>query len=378
MATDIGRIVLPDPEQLRRTPPVCGPAHAKHSCVVSIPGVFPRVQGECIPCSVEQTTTRLSMEMQPPVEPEKTKRQFAHRTKTGCRTCRRRKKKCDEAKPWCNNCRRGNFVCDGYTEEVPWQTGTVPTPGSLTTARGQTIAGGRELRGKYNLPSLTHIFNRETGSAGSQQCNPHPRPLTDGAGVRSQTMAVDEEGYRMPALRSLQTDWGKPPRSLDPSVHTSSLPPLRRPSFSIDEGDAEAKSPGRNHTAADSAMMLLVAHQRAQQLRTPPSRNASLPNDWHVENRKIPLGEPLEPRIVVGDNVAIGPYCQLHGPGKITVGCNSNIGAYITITTGLNSQVSIGDNVDIGEGCTIGTGVQIGHRTTVPSGTVVVYDVSTG
>jgi hypothetical protein len=109
-------------------------------------------------------------------------------------------------------------VCDGYTEEVL-------TPGSLTTARGRTIAGGRELRGKYNLPSLTHIFNRETGSAGSQQCNlhphPHSRPLTDGAGVRSQTMAVDEEGYRMPALRSLQTDWGKPPRSLDPSVHTS-------------------------------------------------------------------------------------------------------------------------------------------------------------
>jgi hypothetical protein len=129
MATDVGRIVLPDPEQLRRTPPVCGPAHAKHSCVVSIPGVCPRMQGECIPCSVEQTTTRLSMEMHPPVEPEKTKRQFAHRTKTGCRTCRRRKKKCDEAKPWCNNCRRGNFVCDGYTEEVP-------TPGSLTTARG--------------------------------------------------------------------------------------------------------------------------------------------------------------------------------------------------------------------------------------------------
>jgi hypothetical protein len=257
------------------------------------------VQGECIPCSVEQTTTRLSMEMQPPVEPEKTKRQFAHRAKTGCRTCRRRKKKCDEAKPWCNNCRRGNFVCDGYTEEVPWHERTVPTPGSLTTARRQTIAGGRELQGKYNLPSLTHIFNRETGSAGSQQCNPHPhphphphshpRPLTDGAGVCSQAMAVYEKGYRMPALRSLQTDWGKPPRALDPSVHTSTLSPLRRLSFSIDEGDAEAKSPGRNHTVADSAI-LPVAHQKAQQLRTPPSHNASLPNDRHVENRKIPLG----------------------------------------------------------------------------------------
>lgn len=27
--------------------------------------------------------------------------QFANRTKTGCGTCRRRKKKCDEAKPEC-------------------------------------------------------------------------------------------------------------------------------------------------------------------------------------------------------------------------------------------------------------------------------------
>ncbi|KAF2809466.1 uncharacterized protein BDZ99DRAFT_28939 [Mytilinidion resinicola] len=33
------------------------------------------------------------------VDPKKRKRQFANRTKTGCQTCRRRKKKCDEAKP---------------------------------------------------------------------------------------------------------------------------------------------------------------------------------------------------------------------------------------------------------------------------------------
>lgn len=34
-------------------------------------------------------------------EPKRRKRQFANRTKTGCGTCRRRKKKCDEAKPEC-------------------------------------------------------------------------------------------------------------------------------------------------------------------------------------------------------------------------------------------------------------------------------------
>jgi hypothetical protein len=37
------------------------------------------------------------------IDPKKRKRQFANRTKTGCGTCRRRKKKCDEAKPECTS-----------------------------------------------------------------------------------------------------------------------------------------------------------------------------------------------------------------------------------------------------------------------------------
>ena len=34
---------------------------------------------------------------------KKRRRQFANRTKTGCGTCRKRKKKCDEAKPECKS-----------------------------------------------------------------------------------------------------------------------------------------------------------------------------------------------------------------------------------------------------------------------------------
>lgn len=44
----------------------------------------------------------------------KRKRVFSNRTKSGCHTCRYRKKKCDEAKPFCNNCNRGGFDCTGY------------------------------------------------------------------------------------------------------------------------------------------------------------------------------------------------------------------------------------------------------------------------
>lgn len=54
-------------------------------------------------------------------DPKKRKRVFANRTKTGCMTCRRRKKKCDEAKPECANCLRGGFVCSGYqAQKSPW------------------------------------------------------------------------------------------------------------------------------------------------------------------------------------------------------------------------------------------------------------------
>ncbi|KAB8345896.1 hypothetical protein FH972_022951 [Carpinus fangiana] len=41
------------------------------------------------------------------------------RSKTGCLTCRRRKKKCDETKPTCINCRKNGKECEGYPDPVP-------------------------------------------------------------------------------------------------------------------------------------------------------------------------------------------------------------------------------------------------------------------
>jgi hypothetical protein len=36
------------------------------------------------------------------------------RVRTGCFTCRKRKKKCDQGLPGCNNCFKSNKVCEGY------------------------------------------------------------------------------------------------------------------------------------------------------------------------------------------------------------------------------------------------------------------------
>lgn len=81
-------------------------------------------------------------------DPKKRKRNFSNRTKTGCMTCRKRKKKCDEQKPECElhvshgyntigadvyigvNCIKGGFVCAGYPPQrgPGWQKPDTKSP----------------------------------------------------------------------------------------------------------------------------------------------------------------------------------------------------------------------------------------------------------
>ena len=44
------------------------------------------------------------------------------RSKTGCRNCRDRKKKCDEVKPECTACQKNNLACE-YDPKTRWQPG---------------------------------------------------------------------------------------------------------------------------------------------------------------------------------------------------------------------------------------------------------------
>ncbi|KIW16880.1 hypothetical protein PV08_04070 [Exophiala spinifera] len=47
-------------------------------------------------------------------------RKWHPKTRTGCKTCKIRKKKCDEAKPICNRCIKDKFTCDGYDAPRAW------------------------------------------------------------------------------------------------------------------------------------------------------------------------------------------------------------------------------------------------------------------
>ncbi|KAL3471241.1 hypothetical protein BJX99DRAFT_263438 [Aspergillus californicus] len=52
--------------------------------------------------------------MPSPTGREKKRRASAPKNRTGCGTCKRRHKRCDETEPICDSCRKSGYVCDGY------------------------------------------------------------------------------------------------------------------------------------------------------------------------------------------------------------------------------------------------------------------------
>lgn len=90
----------------------------------------------------------------------------------------------------------------------------------------------------------------------------------------------------------------------------------------------------------------------------------------------------------IGDNVCIGPHCQLLDSARIAIGRNTKIGARVTISTiktptdpkllkgstgtEIAREVFIGENVYIGDGVIIEAGVKIGNNAIIRPGSVVV------
>ncbi|WKT40418.1 Zn(2)-C6 fungal-type DNA-binding domain [Fusarium oxysporum f. sp. vasinfectum] len=67
------------------------------------------------------------------------------RSRTGCSTCKRRHRKCDETKPTCLECQKNNLTCEGYALKLQWDVG-VASRGKLTGASLPVLGAGNERK----------------------------------------------------------------------------------------------------------------------------------------------------------------------------------------------------------------------------------------
>ncbi|KAL2316154.1 Transcriptional regulatory protein moc3 [Schizosaccharomyces pombe] len=98
----------------------------------------------------------------PNVEP--TPKPTKRRTKTGCLTCRRRRIKCDETKPFCLNCTKTNRECEGY----PNSAAQMQAMGSVSPPELSVHSAQQPL-----IPTSIASSSAQTGDtfSGSSQSN---------------------------------------------------------------------------------------------------------------------------------------------------------------------------------------------------------------
>ncbi|KAL4981318.1 hypothetical protein BDW68DRAFT_93991 [Aspergillus falconensis] len=222
----------------------------------------------------------------------KRKRVFSNRTKTGCMTCRRRKKKCDEQHPACNNCLRGGFICEGYSSRSTWQKpSTTKTPVPLQSKEGYPDVGSQYLHDANQhdrQQSLAEPF--DPGKMRSMVADDDNRPVTQystsptGAGSSRGSWSkrtwpgANHTGYiadsltksdhrEVPSIHELSREGHSkseyplvpPIRELSHSGHTKPNVPIFQ--SGMDQRPAHTNSIDTNTPQAQARMALSIEHQ---------------------------------------------------------------------------------------------------------------------
>ncbi|KAI9701539.1 MAG: Maltose acetyltransferase [Candelina mexicana] len=244
------------------------------------------------------------------VDHKRRKRVFSNRTKTGCMTCRRRKKKCDEQKPECNNCMRGGFVCEGYSSRNTWQkpsTNKGPIP-------LQSKDGYLDSSGQYPHNSLQGSHGQARGGEQSPPMYGKLQPghiqtqAGDGAHVRP--IVVDDEGDHPQTATSPQGSnsraaWSKPawPNTGTDSYLTEHLPKTdfsRVPPMRDLPGVSQQAAP-TSATAAGSSHRSLVHHNdSAQTPQSTPSQVAQMALNHGASLRAVRAPGKTEKEKMIG------------------------------------------------------------------------------
>ncbi|KAJ4146893.1 hypothetical protein LMH87_001452 [Akanthomyces muscarius] len=324
-----------------------------------------------------------------PPDPRKRKRLFSRRTKTGCLTCRARKKKCDEAKPICNTCIKADYKCTGYSP----QRGA----GMLKLIRNE--AGGYSLDFK-DRSSLPCAF----GDCGINDYQRHRDGRTSPASSAQRAAQT--------ALSHAQAQ----PRSMAVAMPCDQRHPTQKEEmlqggyfYQYDrelslERDRAATACWRFNTLAYPPTNGVSTEERARlflDILQPRKSSFSLEKEAANRNSVARVGYHVAVEspfycdygynICIGNNVSIGKGCTLSDAGQIQIGDNCIIGPNVSMYTielstdpkhrqgchgtQLSKGIVIKSDCWIGGGAIILPGKVVGRGSTIGAGSVVTKDV---
>ncbi|RYP70062.1 hypothetical protein DL771_005679 [Monosporascus sp. 5C6A] len=170
------------------------------------------------------------------------------RVRTGCFTCRARKKKCDESKPVCSGCKRNKLACR-------WGTSTQDHVQSSASGVASPNRYGRydhQSSESKTAPSASEVPNDvvvPVSSSGMSFLPPlldTPARTTDGAGFSTSSSSASEAGsltWSSINADMLQDGFGMSDLEEEPDSSTSSpyeVPEMPQPAVYLHHGVAEA------------------------------------------------------------------------------------------------------------------------------------------
>ncbi|KAH1809856.1 hypothetical protein KXX27_007219 [Aspergillus fumigatus] len=318
----------------------------------------------------------------------KRKRVFSNRTKTGCMTCRRRKKKCDEQHPACNNCLRGGFLCEGYSSRSTWQKpSSAKTPVPLQSKEGYPDLGAQYVH------DLSQQHERQT--------------LAEQLEAGKMRAIVTDENDRVAGQFNASPTGAACEYQIVPSIRDISHGSHQKPGMSIfqsgiDQRPAHTGTVDMNSPQAQARMALSIEHQLSNRTVSEESEKDKMirgelyrPFDIHLveererckaaiwrfnnacnpvsglsakEQNRLLKEVLIPPGSVVGSPSSVGP---LRPAGSI--GQGAVVESPFQCHYGFN--IHIGEDVMISENClfvddcpiTIGAHTWIGPRVTILS-----------
>ncbi|OAA60726.1 C6 zinc finger domain-containing protein [Cordyceps fumosorosea ARSEF 2679] len=347
-------------------------------------------------------------------DPKKRKRNFSNRTKTGCLTCRRRKKKCDEAKPECNNCIKGAFVCAGYPPQrgAGWPKLVENKPGGVPL---ESKDPNYVPPGAYGMPASPYTSSQAANNG--QPSGPKREPLPQ---YRGQNLRIEPpKGADAP---SGSPEHKQPPAPFTPGANAYPTPVsanTQPPAF----GDRVTNDYQRHHeghappvSSAQIAAQMALSHAQAQphsmtvapyDQRRPTQKEEmlqggyfyqydtelSLERDraatacWRFNKLTYPPtnGVSTEERARLFLEI-IQPRESSSFPAEEASGRSNvgRVGRHVAVESPFHCDygynISIGNNVSIGKGCTMNDAgkIQIGDNCIIgPNVSMYTIELST-